>query len=102
MDILELSTEQYAMTESQAVDAKPGDVLVEAAIAVATKTPREGSAQLPIKVSKQSPIPVVKELRPAAAKVATTKVLTANKIQSASAARRVAAKPLQTAHADHA
>ena len=102
MDILELSTEHYAMTESQEVDAKPKDVLVEAAIDVATETPLEGSAQLPINVSKQLPIAALKELRPTAAKVATTKVLTANKIQSTSATRRAAVKPVQTARPDHA
>ena len=102
MDVLEPSTEQYAMTESQEVDAKPVDVLVEAAIEVARETSREGSEQLLIKVSKESPITAIQELQQGATKVTTTKVLTANKTQSAAASLRDAAKRLQTARPDYA
>ncbi len=100
INFLELSFEQYAMTEPQQVDVKPAELDVkpaeldvkpaelalEAAIEVALEAAidvgRETSSEIPIDTStegpKEEPNAAIKELRPVATKPKTIEVLTAN------------------------
>ncbi len=90
INFLELSFEQYAMTEPQQVDVKPAEVALEAAIDVAVDiaveaaidVARKTSSKMPIDTSterpKEEPNAAIKELRPAATKPTSIEVLTAN------------------------
>ncbi len=81
INFLELTLEQYALTEPQQIESRPAEMLVEEALDFAREAISVLPVEVPIEVSKEESIAAIKQSQPIVTQPRSLEVLTANTTQ---------------------